>query len=172
MLFLLHGAPDLALTQVLVETVTLVLFVLVLRRLPAHFSSRPFLASRSLRVLLGALAGAFVAGLAAVAAGSRVGTPVSDAFADAAVSYGGGRNIVNVTLVDIRAWDTMGEISVLMVAATGVASLIFQITGRGSHPLATHARGRAGARRPATGSPPAGASVPSSARWSSRWSPG
>jgi multicomponent Na+:H+ antiporter subunit A len=136
-LFLLHGAPDLALTQVLVETVTLVLFVLVLRRLPAHFSSRPFLASRSLRVLLGALAGTFVAGLAAVAAGARVGSPVSDAFADAAVSYGGGRNIVNVTLVDIRAWDTMGEISVLLVAATGVASLIFQTTGRGSRPPPT-----------------------------------
>jgi multicomponent Na+:H+ antiporter subunit A len=41
------------------------------------------------------------------------------------VAYGGGRNIVNVTLVDIRAWDTMGEIAVLVAAATGVASLIF-----------------------------------------------
>jgi multicomponent Na+:H+ antiporter subunit A len=130
-LFLLHGAPDLALTQVLVETVTLVLFVLVLRRLPTYFSSRPFLVSRWFRVVLGALSGAFVAGLAAVAAGSRVGTPVSADFADAAVSYGGGRNIVNVTLVDVRAWDTLGEISVLVVAATGVASLIFLITGRG-----------------------------------------
>ena len=39
--------------------------------------------------------------------------------------WGGGHNIVNVTLVDIRAWDTMGEISVLLVAATGVASLVF-----------------------------------------------
>ena len=45
-------------------------------------------------------------------------------------AYGGGSNIVNVTLVDIRAWDTMGEISVLVVAATGVASLIFLVTGR------------------------------------------
>jgi multicomponent Na+:H+ antiporter subunit A len=41
------------------------------------------------------------------------------------VTFGGGRNIVNVTLVDIRAWDTMGEISVLVAAATGVASLVF-----------------------------------------------
>ena len=40
-------------------------------------------------------------------------------------TFGGGKNIVNVTLVDIRAWDTLGEISVLVVAATGVASLIF-----------------------------------------------
>lgn len=42
-----------------------------------------------------------------------------------AVEFGGGYNIVNVILVDIRAWDTMGEISVVLVAATGVASLIF-----------------------------------------------
>src|SRR5690606_32453950 len=54
--------------------------------------------------------------------------PVSQDFPDAAVAYGGGRNVVNVTLVDIRAWDTMGEISVLVVAATGVASLIFART--------------------------------------------
>ncbi|MCW2531074.1 MAG: hypothetical protein JWP62_644, partial [Blastococcus sp.] len=39
--------------------------------------------------------------------------------------FGGGKNIVNVTLVDIRAWDTLGEISLLVVAATGVASLVF-----------------------------------------------
>ena len=52
-------------------------------------------------------------------------TPVSEAFSEAAYTFGGGKNIVNVTLVDIRAWDTMGEISVLVVAATGVASLIF-----------------------------------------------
>ena len=54
-LFLLHGAPDLALTQVLVETVTLVVFVLVLRRLPPYFSDRPLAASRWVR--LGARAG-------------------------------------------------------------------------------------------------------------------
>ena len=54
MLFLLHGAPDLALTQVLVETVTLVVFVLVLRRLPAYFTDRPLTPRRYLRMALGA----------------------------------------------------------------------------------------------------------------------
>ena len=49
-LYLLHGAPDLALTQVLVETVTLVVFVLVLRRLPPYFSDRPLVASRWVRL--------------------------------------------------------------------------------------------------------------------------
>jgi multicomponent Na+:H+ antiporter subunit A len=124
-LFLLHGAPDLALTQVLVETVSLVVFVLVLRRLPAYFTDRPLTRRRYWRMAIGALVGAAVAGFMIVTTGARTATPVSAAFPEEAVRFGGGRNIVNVTLVDIRAWDTMGEIAVLVAAATGVASLIF-----------------------------------------------
>lgn len=124
-LFLLHGAPDLALTQVLSETITLVVFVLVLRRLPPYFSDRPLAASRWVRLAVGLAAGLTVAGLALVVPGARIHPPVSAGFAAEAVTYGGGTNIVNVTLVDIRAWDTLGEISVLLVAATGVASLVF-----------------------------------------------
>jgi multicomponent Na+:H+ antiporter subunit A len=60
-----------------------------------------------------------------VATGARSAPPVSAAFPEEAVEFGGGSNIVNVTLVDIRAWDTMGEIAVLVAAATGVASLVF-----------------------------------------------
>jgi multicomponent Na+:H+ antiporter subunit A len=130
MLFILHGAPDLATTQFLVETCTMVMFVLVLRRLPAHFSQRPLVASRWLRVAIGVAVGTVVAGMTYAATGGRRATPISTAFPEPAVSYGGGRNIVNVTLVDIRAWDTMGEISVLVVAATGLASLVFAGTGR------------------------------------------
>lgn len=124
-LFLLHGAPDLALTQVLVETVTLVVFVLVLRRLPPYFSDRPLAGSRWLRLAIGLAVGLTVAGIALVVPGARTHVPVSADFAHEAYEFGGGKNIVNVTLVDIRAWDTMGEISVLLVAATGVASLVF-----------------------------------------------
>jgi multicomponent Na+:H+ antiporter subunit A len=146
MLFILHGAPDLALTQFLVETCTLVMFVLVLRRLPPHFSQRPLVASRWLRVAIGLAVGAAVATTAYAAAGSRQATPISTAFPEPAVSYGGGRNVVNVTLVDIRAWDTMGEISVLVVAATGVASLVF----------ASSVRQRRRFRRPQPLAPPPG----------------
>jgi multicomponent Na+:H+ antiporter subunit A len=130
MLFLLHGAPDLALTQVLVETVTLVVFVLVLRRLPEYFTDRPLSRSRYWRMALGAVVAATVAGIMVVTTGARTATPVSAAFPKEAVDFGGGRNIVNVTLVDIRAWDTMGEIAVLVAAATGVASLVFLSTRR------------------------------------------
>lgn len=124
-LFLLHGAPDLALTQVLVETVTLVVMVLVLRRLPPYFSDRPLAASRWVRIGLGVAVGVVMMGLALVAPMARVATPISVDFPEEAYVWGGGKNIVNVTLVDIRAWDTMGEISVLLAAATGVASLVF-----------------------------------------------
>ena len=125
MLFLLHGAPDLALTQVLVETVTLVVFVLVLRRLPEYFTDRPLTRQRYWRMAIGAIVAATVAGVMIVSTGARTAVPVSGDFPAEAVSFGGGNNIVNVTLVDIRALDTMGEIAVLVAAATGVASLVF-----------------------------------------------
>lgn len=124
-LFVLHGAPDLALTQVLVETVTLVVMVLVIRRLPPYFSDRPLSASRWVRLSIALGIGIAVMGIAYFAPLARIHEPVSNGFAEPAYEYGGGKNIVNVTLVDIRAWDTIGEISVLLVAATGVASLVF-----------------------------------------------
>ncbi|KGN37701.1 Na+/H+ antiporter subunit A [Knoellia subterranea] len=130
LLFVAHGAPDLALTQVLVETFSVVTFVLVMRRLPPFFSSRPFTAARRIRVAVGVLVGLAVGGYALVAANARTARPVGEEFAGPAHDYGGGNNIVNVTLVDIRVWDTFGEISVLVVAATGVASLIFLLTDR------------------------------------------
>lgn len=125
LLFALQGAPDLALTQALVETVTLVVFVLVLRRLPPYFSNRPYMSSRVGRLTMGAVVGGMVALLGWVAASARIHPPVTVDYPEEVLIFGYGRNIVNVTLVDTRAWDTMGEISVLLAAATGVASLIF-----------------------------------------------
>lgn len=124
-LFALHGAPDLALTQALVETISLVVFILVMRRLPPYYSNRPLKASRWWRALVGIAVGAMAMWLALIAPNARVAAPIAELFPEEAYEYGHGKNIVNVTLVDIRAWDTMGEIAVLLVAATGVASLVF-----------------------------------------------
>lgn len=129
-MFVAHGAPDLALTQVLVETFLLVTFVLVLRRLPPFFSDRPFNIARWWRLAVGTATGIVVAGIAFVASNARIHDPISKGWTEPAYEYGGGKNIVNVALVDIRAWDTIGELSVLVVAATGIASLIFLITDR------------------------------------------
>ncbi|GAA4562192.1 Na+/H+ antiporter subunit A [Micromonospora coerulea] len=134
MMFVLYGAPDLALTQFLVETATIAVFVLVLRRLPDRFSARPLRRSRWLRRGIAVAAGLVLAGLALAAAGARRTPSISLAFPELAVAQGYGRNVVNVTLVDIRAWDTMGEIAVLVVAATGVASLIFERSRTGPRP--------------------------------------
>ncbi|MDV3221861.1 Na+/H+ antiporter subunit A [Intrasporangium sp.] len=124
-LFIIAGAPDLGITQMLVETVALVVFVLVLRRLPTKFTRHPESPVRSWRLVLGIAVGLGVAAIGLVTTSARNQLPVSEGFPKEAYAFGHGKNIVNVTLVDIRAWDTMGEVSVLVVAATGIASLIF-----------------------------------------------
>jgi len=130
LIFALQGAPDLALTQMLVETIVLVAFVLAMRSLPPGLRERTRGSHKLLRVILGAAFGAVMVVVGVVAMGSRIATPVSLGLPALAYTGGGGLNVVNVTLVDIRAWDTFGEISVLAIAATGVASLIF-VRGRG-----------------------------------------
>lgn len=124
-LFATSGAPDLALTQVLVETVTLIAFALVLRRLPARLGEHNASVKRVPRALLAASVGLVMAFIAIVATQARTHDPISLAFPDLAYELGHGMNIVNVALVDLRGWDTMGELSVLVLAATGVASLVF-----------------------------------------------
>ncbi|MGK2880649.1 MAG: hydrogen gas-evolving membrane-bound hydrogenase subunit E, partial [Mycobacterium sp.] len=137
-IFAFHGAPDLALTQFLVETLTLVVFVLVLRTLPAeaNASVKRF---RLPRALLALAVGASVTTLAAFAMAARTTTPIADLLPDAAYYRGHGANTVNVLLVDIRAWDTLGEVSVLLVAATGVASLVFRHRRFGAAPRVSDA---------------------------------
>lgn len=124
--FALHGAPDLALTQALVETVTLIAMVLVIRRLPQYIAiRRSSRMKRWIRALLGAGVGLVIGTVALVAFASRVADPISLLLPELAQSGGHGDNVVNVMLVDIRGWDTLGELSVILAAATGVASLVF-----------------------------------------------
>ncbi|SMQ67431.1 multisubunit sodium/proton antiporter, MrpA subunit /multisubunit sodium/proton antiporter, MrpB subunit [Plantibacter sp. VKM Ac-1784] len=130
-LFALHGAPDLALTQALVETITIVVFVLVLRRLPAKIAQRNAPVHRVRRVVIGTLTGLVMGLIGVIALGARQAESIATELPRLAVEEGHGKNIVNVMLVDIRAWDTMGEISVLVVVATGIASLLF-VSQRGA----------------------------------------
>lgn len=130
--FAFHGAPDLALTQFLVETVTLVVFVLVLRTMPAEVDD--IARHRLPRAVLALGVGATVTVLAMFAMAARTGTPIASLLPKAAYLRGHGANTVNVLLVDIRAWDTLGEISVVLVAATGVASLVFRHRRFGAAP--------------------------------------
>ncbi|MFE1664725.1 Na+/H+ antiporter subunit A [Microbacterium sp. P02] len=149
-LFATSGAPDLALTQILVETVTLVAFALVLRRIPARMGEHNASVWPIARALIAVAVGATMAVIAVVATASRTAVPISERFPELAYDLGHGRNVVNVALVDLRGWDTMGELSVLILAATGVASLVF-VTHRAdtlSTLTAPLPRTAAGNRRP------------------------
>lgn len=133
-IFALQGAPDLALTQILVETLLLVVFVLVLRKLPAEVDEKNGIGKRGPRLVLAIVVGAAAAAVTAFAAAARSTEPIAVMIPELAYEYGDGANPVNVLLVDIRAWDTMGEVAVLVAAATGVASLVFRNRRFGTAP--------------------------------------
>ncbi len=134
--FILVAAPDLALTQLVVETLLLVLFLLVLHKLPAYYGEwdiRESVRDAALSLLVGAAV--FVTVLASTAS-----TPDSRYFlrtrmlelagfggeesAGFTTAFGGGGNVVNVILVDFRAFDTLGEIAVIAVAAVSVVTML------------------------------------------------
>ncbi|MFD5224081.1 Na+/H+ antiporter subunit A [Microbacterium sp. NPDC058342] len=150
-LFATSGAPDLALTQILVETVTMVTFALVLRRLPSRMGEHNASVGRAPRAILAIGVGVTMAFVAIIATQARIFDPISLDFPQLAYELGHGKNVVNVALVDLRGWDTMGELSVLVLAATGVASLVF-VTHRADLLSATRdlpqTKRRATARRP------------------------
>ena len=123
LLFVLYSAPDLAMTQFAVETLTVLLFVFVIYRLP-HFARLTGRWERLRDAGLAIAAGGLVALLVLTA--SQVPHPmhVSNYFAAESWLAANGRNVVNVVLVDFRALDTLGEIVVLLVAALGVHALL------------------------------------------------
>jgi multicomponent Na+:H+ antiporter subunit A len=125
-LFVVVGAPDLALAQFLVETLSLVAFVYVLRRMPAHFTEERTRARVQVpKAVIATVAGAAVAGMAVVLSGARpVPATTSAEFVRLAPDGAGALNVVSAIIVDFRALDTVGEITVLFTAAMGVAGLV------------------------------------------------
>lgn len=146
-IFALHGAPDLAITQALVETVTLIAVILVIRRLPIKIKAGAPARVKMIRLLLSSLFALGIGTVALIAVSARTTIPISDFLGPLAVSGGHGVNIVNVTLVDIRGWDTMGELSVVIAAATGVASLVFLSTRGDNLPKLSRQDARTNVRR-------------------------
>lgn len=123
-LFLTWGAPDLALTQFMIESLSIVAFLLVLRRLPNEYRPAPSWAPAGVRVAIAVLVGVAFAGVALVAGTVDRPTDVTDAVNELAHDEAGGDNVVNVTIVDFRGADTMFEITVFGTAAIGVANLV------------------------------------------------
>ncbi|WP_333618926.1 DUF4040 family protein [Dietzia sp.] len=151
------GAPDVGLTQLLVEAITVIVFMLVIRRLPATFS-RPTPGRHRTGIVLGACVG-----LAAVA-GTLLLTSRRDRSAlgmwylDNTEEVSGGHNVVNVILVEFRALDTLGELAVLGMAGIAILAVVGSVGIRFRDPARP-----AGARQRGT-TPPAhdGGDVPAS----------
>lgn len=123
LIFVFYGAPDLAMTQFTIDTLTVVLFVLVLFKLP------PFLAYKS-KVVLGRdifvsiLFGVLIMIITLQALVAPATKETSHFYADNAYTLAKGKNVVNVILVDFRGFDTLIETIVLSIAALGVYSLL------------------------------------------------
>ena len=123
LIYIIFGAPDLAMTQFCIETLSIILFVLVLHKLP-HFTLLSSTASR-LRDMVVALGIGSVMTMLVLRAISQPLVPhLSTWFLEQSLPAGHGRNVVNVILVDFRALDTLGEITVLAVAALGVYAML------------------------------------------------
>ncbi|MFO7634215.1 MAG: hydrogen gas-evolving membrane-bound hydrogenase subunit E [Caldilinea sp.] len=120
--FVVFGAPDLALTQLLIEVLTVILLVLVFFRVrpdPAIADNR-----RVFRLFMAVAMGFFGFAIVMVNHVSQVGDSISPYFLENSYTLGKGTNVVNVILVDFRGYDTMGEITVLALAALGGYALL------------------------------------------------
>jgi multicomponent Na+:H+ antiporter subunit A len=130
-LFALFSAPDLAVTQIMVEALTVILLVLIFYRMPM-FARRRTQWIRLGDALVAVCAGAMMTGLVLATAALHLPPTVSEQLARMSKPDAYGRNVVNVILVDFRALDTLGEITVVAVAGLGVYALIKLRLRRGS----------------------------------------
>jgi multicomponent Na+:H+ antiporter subunit A len=121
--YLLFGAPDLAMTQFSIETLTVILFVLVLFRLP-RFKQLSSRAMKLRDLLIATAVGMTMTFVVLTDLDIPRQTEIANYYAEQAYKLAHGRNVVNVILVDFRGLDTMVEITVLTVAALGVYALI------------------------------------------------
>lgn len=149
--FLAFRAPDLALTQLLVEAVTVILFLLAFRYLPGV---RDLPRTRGRLLLDGLLAGAAGLGATLLTLSSLrfLAPPISPYYVVNSYEGGGGKNAVNVLLVDFRGFDTLGEILVVGMVALAVVSLVQlgrpgQAPGKRPDDLELDATGPAAARQ-------------------------
>lgn len=122
-IFIAYSGVDLAITMVLVEILMVILAMAVLFYLPKYVKYSGT-GARMRDALIASLVGGFMMVLVLQAGSSAVQEPVSEFFKQSSYTEAFGRNIVNVILVDFRAFDTLGEITVLAIAALGIFSMI------------------------------------------------
>jgi len=123
LMFVFYSAPDLAMTQFAIDTLTVVLFVLVLYKLPKYLTLSDYKA-RIRDGILSVAFGGLISILALEVLNQPVNGEIAEYYAKNSYTMAHGKNVVNVILVDFRGADTMIEISVLSIAAIGVFALL------------------------------------------------
>lgn len=123
LLYYLFGAPDIAATQLLIETLTLVIFVLVLHKLP-RFQYLTHARRRIQFIIISVLFGTTMTYVLLLVKQFPLISNLKEYYGQNAYLLGKGKNIVNVILVDFRAFDTLGELTVLAAAAIGIFALL------------------------------------------------
>jgi multicomponent Na+:H+ antiporter subunit A len=123
LVYMIYGATDLAITQILTETLLMVLFVILVMHLPkiTNYSGK---VARLRDAIIAVVSGSFVTALLLTSGSGDTLSHVSAFYTDNSLPLAYGSNIVNVILVDFRALDTLGEITVIVIAAIGVVSLL------------------------------------------------
>ena len=150
LIFLMFGAPDVAMTQLVVETLVTVIVAIVLLKLPDFGNEiSPSAPARLRNAIVAVTVGTSVTLVLLAVTASPPQPALRDYFERNSVPGGQGRNIVNVILVDFRALDTMGEIAVLAIAGAAVFALLQPGIRRAGHvaspgTLQVASRGRAG----------------------------
>jgi multicomponent Na+:H+ antiporter subunit A len=122
LVYVLFSAPDLAIAQILVETLTVLLFVLVFYHMP-RFGVETSQGSKVRDAAIATAAGVLMTLFVLVAAGTPT-EPIGDWFLENSQPLAKGQNVVNTIIVDFRALDTLGEVFVLAVAGFGVLALL------------------------------------------------
>ena len=122
--FVLFRAPDLALTQLVVETISTALFLLCFYHLPKQFRKEERIRFKLNNLLISLGVGTVVTLIALSAHSSKLFETISQYYVDTTYTEAGGKNMVNVILVDYRGLDTMFEITVLGIAAIGIYAMI------------------------------------------------
>ena len=124
LLYVRFRAPDLALTQLLIEALTVILLLQVFHYLAPGFEEPVRPRRAALEIVVAASVGLLMAGLVLVANGVQFAPPIARYYLEQSVPLAHGHNVVNVILVDFRGYDTLGEITVLATAAIGVYALL------------------------------------------------
>ncbi|WP_247002123.1 hydrogen gas-evolving membrane-bound hydrogenase subunit E [Halosolutus gelatinilyticus] len=130
--YILASAPDLALTQLVVETLVLLIFLLVIEEIPEYYEVGIGKVARDAALSLIVGATAFVTVVLTTDARPDGSTYIARTYTEWAVPQGGGTNVVNVVLVDFRGFDTLGELTVIALAALSIITLVVMRSGGGN----------------------------------------